>query len=110
MAVIGISTYACTCSSQQRTHGPHSRSSLLLTDIVLVLIDLCAPCYCRPLHLAVSLTSQPDIVEILLENGAEMNAQNNTGMTPLITACQANSIHSASKLVENGIMCTYNVM
>jgi len=75
-----------------------------------VLIDLCAPCYCRPLHLAASLTSQPDIVEVLLENGAEMNAQNKTGMTPLITACQANSIHSASKLVENGIMCTYNVM
>lgn len=37
-----------------------------------------------------------------------MNAQNNAGRTPLIAACHANSIHSASKLVKNG-MCGFYV-
>ena len=57
---------------------------------------------CRPLHLAARLTEHPNIVDELLDKGAELNATNSTGATPLIAACQANNVFSASRLLSKG--------
>ena len=58
----------------------------------------------RPLHLAVQLTQYPDIVEVLLEGGADPNASNSTESTPLIITCQTNNVFSASALLKRGII------
>ena len=56
----------------------------------------------RPLHLAAQLTDQPDVVEVLLERGADPNTTHSSGATPLMTACQSNNIFSASMLLSRG--------
>ena len=43
----------------------------------------------RPLHLAAQLT---DIVDVLLERGADINTVNSSGTTALCITCQANNI------------------
>ena len=61
----------------------------------------------RPLHLAAQLTNDPDIVDVLLERGADINTINSTGTTALCIACQANNIFSASTLLNRGMQCHY---
>lgn len=49
---------------------------------------------------ALHLTTNPEIVTFLLEQGAKLNIQNNIGQTPLIIACQKNNISIVSKLLK----------
>jgi ankyrin repeat protein len=56
----------------------------------------------RPLHLAAALTDHPDLVEVLLEAGADPNIPNSSSATPLIIACQSNNLFSASILLQRG--------
>jgi len=59
----------------------------------------------RPLHLAAALLKVPEIIDLLLNNGVEVDARNNSHSTPLFTACQANNPYAASKLIANGADC-----
>ena len=54
-----------------------------------------------PLHQA-TLRSNQEIVDLLLDHGANVNQANAYGETPLHFACQAASLHCVNKFVENG--------
>ncbi len=47
-----------------------------------------------------------DIAQLLLENGADVNAKNDTGWTPLLLLCRNNEINNLEDIVkffvENG--------
>jgi ankyrin repeat protein len=43
-----------------------------------------------------------DIVQLLLDSGADVNAQNEAGLTPLFYACQANDVGIATCLLNHG--------
>ena len=58
---------------------------------------------CRPLHLAAALCKVPEIIDLLLDGGAEVDAKNNSLSTPLSTACQANNPYAASRLITKGV-------
>ena len=54
-----------------------------------------------PLHQAALKNSQ-ELVELLLDHGANVNQANAFGETPLHFACQAASLHCVNKFIENG--------
>ncbi|CAH3128614.1 unnamed protein product [Porites lobata] len=54
-----------------------------------------------PLHQA-TLRSNQEIVDLLLDHGANVNQANAYGETPLHFACQAASLHCVNKFIENG--------
>ena len=57
----------------------------------------------RPLHLAAALCKAPEIIDLLLvDGGVEVDANNNSLSTPLSTACQANNLYAASRLITKG--------
>ena len=65
----------------------------------------CPPLFhpCRPLHLAAALCKAPEIIDLLLvDGGVEVDAKNNSLSTPLSTACQANNLYAASRLITKG--------
>ena len=57
----------------------------------------------RPLHLAAALCKYPEIIDLLLDDGAEVDPKNNFLSTPLSTACQANNPYAASRLIAKGV-------
>ena len=57
----------------------------------------------RPLHLAAALCKYPEIIDLLLDDGAEVDPKNNSLSTPLSTACQANNPYAASRLIAKGV-------
>eukprot|EP00731_Ephydatia_muelleri_P024128 Em0016g399a len=56
----------------------------------------------RPLHLSSSLLMLPEITGLLLEAGADLNARNKQGFTPLFVACQVNNPYVANQLIVRG--------
>ncbi|KAJ7298032.1 hypothetical protein O6H91_Y020900 [Diphasiastrum complanatum] len=54
-----------------------------------------------PLHLAAS-NSQFDVMNILLQQGANVNAISHIGQTPLMLACKAGSLACVQQLLEHG--------
>ena len=58
---------------------------------------------CRPLHLAAALCKVPEIIDLLLDGGVEVDTKNNSLATPLSTACQANNPYAASRLIAKGV-------
>ena len=56
----------------------------------------------RPLHLAAALCKYQEIIDLLLDDGAEVDPKNNSLSTPLSTACQANNLYAASRLIAKG--------
>lgn len=55
-----------------------------------------------PLHLAAGYDDKPEIVEVLIKNGADVNIRDDSGYTPLHTACYSNNKGSVSILLNNG--------
>lgn len=55
----------------------------------------------RPLHLAV-YNEHPEIVEMLLRYGADVNARMNNGQTPLFVASYFGDVRSMKMLIEHG--------
>lgn len=54
-----------------------------------------------PLHQA-TLRNNQEIMDLLLDHGANVNQANAFGETPLHFACQAASLHCVNKFIENG--------
>ena len=61
--------------------------------------------------MAAGLTDHPEVVEVLLEAGADPDTTNSTLATPLIIACQTNDLFAARALLSKGIYtCVYYYM
>lgn len=54
-----------------------------------------------PLHVAV-MRDDIDVIRFLLDKGADINAKNNKGETPLVCAIKCNSMNAAEVLIKNG--------
>ena len=54
------------------------------------------------LHYAAAMSGPTDVLEALLEFGADIDAVNDDGATPLFFACQCNNQFAASVLIGNG--------
>ena len=54
------------------------------------------------LHLAAEISSHPEIVELLLGKGANVNSLDRKQMTPLFMACMHDNFHGAKTLLEKG--------
>ena len=52
--------------------------------------------------MAAGLTDHPEVVEVLLEAGADPDTTNSTLATPLIIACQTNNLFAARALLSKG--------
>ena len=52
--------------------------------------------------LAAGKSSTPEIVQLLLEKGADVNARNTAGWTPLLHAAQFSSSEIVELLIEKG--------
>lgn len=57
---------------------------------------------CRPLHLVALRSGSEKCIQKLLENGADIDAQNNEGMTPLVCACSQSRLSNARFLIACG--------
>ena len=57
---------------------------------------------CRPLHLASLTPKGPCCIALLLDHGAEIDAQDLRGMTPLIWACWQGNLRKALYLIACG--------
>ena len=55
-----------------------------------------------PLHFAARSGKNPDVVEVLLEAGADINNQNGSGETPLHAAVYCKNIKFAETLIKAG--------
>ena len=55
-----------------------------------------------PLHYAAAMTGPTDILELLVEFGADVDAINDDHCTPLFFATQANNYYAASALLNAG--------
>jgi serine/threonine-protein phosphatase 6 regulatory ankyrin repeat subunit B len=55
-----------------------------------------------PLHTACEYTFDSGLVDVLIQNGAYVNARDTKDNTPLIFACQQGNFFSAQLLIENG--------
>ncbi|CAH8630564.1 unnamed protein product [Dicrocoelium dendriticum] len=54
-----------------------------------------------PMHMA-AMHNHPDLIDFLLEKGADMNPTDSKGLTPLLLACQKGSIKATKHLLEIG--------
>lgn len=54
------------------------------------------------LHMAALPGASPEITAVLIDNGADVDAKNVVGETPLITAARNNSLKTAKVLIEKG--------
>ena len=57
-------------------------------------------CFFSPLHYAASMTDGIEVLETLIELGANVNQQNAVGDTPLSLSCQASTLYIAHLLIE----------
>ena len=58
-------------------------------------------CFNRALHLAVQ-NDKRDVIQALVDLGADVNAQNRNGMTPLILACRNSNVNVARIFIRSG--------
>ena len=77
-------------------------SKCFITEVSLPFPSIQTFYQCRPLHLAAALTKVPEIADLLLEGGAEVDARNRMEATPLSMACEANNPYAASKMIVKG--------
>ena len=79
---------------------------LLLTESPPLLkqkmLETCNKEDCTPLHMAVSVRNNDEIIELLIANGANVNHQNIHGNTPLHSAAQKSNSDEARILLNNG--------
>lgn len=85
----------------------------IVNEDVEALKDLCSTCLnvnekCNymgtPLHVAVSATRSKEIFRALLDAGADINAVNDNGDTPLVQACICANADAVKMLLDAGAM------
>jgi len=54
------------------------------------------------LHLAIEKKAEINTIKVLIENGADVNAKDDNGKTPLISAALLNAIDVVDLLIKNG--------
>ena len=55
------------------------------------------------LHFAACMSGPTDVLQVLIENGADINGVNDEHATPLFFACQCNNQYAASMLIDQGV-------
>ena len=85
-------------------HKHHQSAFLPCRTPLVVVLLIIADILLRPLHLAAGLVDHPDVVEVLLEAGADPNTTNSASATPLFVACQNNNLFSARILLYRGYL------
>ena len=98
--LIGVGAVASLIGMVDDTDNEHNRSRDFLVGASIVLKDHKWSDY-TPLHLAVHSGHLP-MIQLLLSNGADVNAKDDIGYTPLHVATQHNRMEVADLLLEYG--------
>ena len=94
---------ATTCV-MSAVHDRHTETVRYLVGLPNVDVNAANNHSCILLHAAVTRCneSHPDIVEVLIDAGADIEAKNGCGRSPLLLACELGKLNAVKMLVEAG--------
>ena len=94
---------ATTCV-MSAVHDRHTETVRYLVGLPEVDVNAANNRSCILLHAAVTRCneSHPDIVEVLIDAGADIEAKNGCGRSPLLLACEVGKLNAVKLLVEAG--------
>lgn len=97
-----VATDGSTTALHLAAQWGKTRAAVKLMELGAEINAKTSPCGDSPLHLAVQGRKKTKIVRLLLARGADVNARNNRGQTPVFEAVMDHSMAMTSILLRNG--------